>query len=436
MATSDFEVDASRPVAAKCNNDRLFLTLADGREISAPLWWHPFLEKAAAEDRAKIEFELGGVWWPSLDEGISVKAMLLGWKSHDAIDPNRKIQTDVGGQPPFLSAGIPVPSDWDGLKVTPTEPAAKVVRDPDYRSLIHERVSLTYELGRRYLKEFDYDRFFAATDTLQDVGDILHVAKTARWPSDETIGYLWMYGVLQALVVEQEATYQLMQCFKISKHASIEQLLKPIRDLRVSAVGHPSKHDSTDIKGCTFLSHRDFSSRSKFRIVTLQNFDNWVHQTVDVLNLIASQRSALNSYLRSVWCAVKHNPVYDKPVSFSFGDSPKMADELLGLVISGVKTATCGALRDYLAGSNEMPVVGRRDVVMNGEGRSAALIETLEVTIRSFDEVDESFAHDEGEGFRTLAEWRKGHQAYFERNGGFSPDMELVCERFKLVEVL
>ena len=35
-----------------------------------------------------------------------------------------------------------------------------------------------------------------------------------------------------------------------------------------------------------------------------------------------------------------------------------------------------------------------------------------------------------------LADWRKGHQEYFERNGGFSPDMELVCERFKLVEVL
>jgi hypothetical protein len=26
--------------------------------------------------------------------------------------------------------------------------------------------------------------------------------------------------------------------------------------------------------------------------------------------------------------------------------------------------------------------------------------------------------------------------AYFERNGGWSEDLELVCERFKLVEVL
>jgi uncharacterized protein YhfF len=35
-----------------------------------------------------------------------------------------------------------------------------------------------------------------------------------------------------------------------------------------------------------------------------------------------------------------------------------------------------------------------------------------------------------------LAGWRAGHKDYFERNGGFSPDMELVCERFRLVETL
>jgi uncharacterized protein YhfF len=127
---------------------------------------------------------------------------------------------------------------------------------------------------------------------------------------------------------------------------------------------------------------------------------------------------------------------YASAQTFSFGDGPKMADQLLALVIAGTKTATYGALRDFPAGSADMPVVGRRDVVLAGKGNRAAIIETLEVTIRRFEEVDESFAHDEGEGFRTLADWRKSHQAYFERNGGFSPDMELVCERFKLVEVL
>ncbi|WP_295808059.1 ASCH domain-containing protein, partial [uncultured Nitratireductor sp.] len=53
-----------------------------------------------------------------------------------------------------------------------------------------------------------------------------------------------------------------------------------------------------------------------------------------------------------------------------------------------------------------------------------------------FDEIDEDFASDEGEGFGTLPEWREGHRGFFERNGGYAPDMMLVCERFRLVETL
>lgn len=124
------------------------------------------------------------------------------------------------------------------------------------------------------------------------------------------------------------------------------------------------------------------------------------------------------------------------PITFAFGDSPEMAGELLALVLAGTKTATCGALRDFPEGIPDRPLVGRRDVVLDGRGRRAAVIETVEVTIRRFDEVDEAFAHDEGEGARTLQDWRDGHRRYFERNGGFSPDMELICERFRLVEVL
>lgn len=126
---------------------------------------------------------------------------------------------------------------------------------------------------------------------------------------------------------------------------------------------------------------------------------------------------------------------YASAVSFSFGDSPALADKLLALVLAGRKTATCGALHDFGPGKEALPEVGRRDVVLDGQDRRAAVIETVEVTIRRFDEVDAGFARDEGEGDLSLEDWRAGHQRYFERNGGFSPDMQLVCERFRLVKV-
>lgn len=80
-----------------------------------------------------------------------------------------------------------------------------------------------------------------------------------------------------------------------------------------------------------------------------------------------------------------------------------------------------------------MPVIGRRDIALNWEGAPALVIETTEITIRRFCDVDADFALAEGED-ETLEGWQTGHRAYFERNGGWQSDMELVCERFRMIE--
>ena len=121
------------------------------------------------------------------------------------------------------------------------------------------------------------------------------------------------------------------------------------------------------------------------------------------------------------------------PTSFKFGDSRALCDRLTALVRAGAKTATCGALRNFDAG-DELPVVGRRDTVLDWDGNPVLLIETTEVTIHRFRDVPEDFALAEGEG--SFEDWTQGHIDFFTRNGGFDPDMELVCERFRLVEVL
>lgn len=123
---------------------------------------------------------------------------------------------------------------------------------------------------------------------------------------------------------------------------------------------------------------------------------------------------------------------YENAVTFQFGDSSELADELLALVLAGTKTATCGALRDFNE-QEPVPEAGRRDVVLDGSGRPACVIETLSVLIQRFDQVDEAFALAEGEG--PYEAWRDAHIAYFDRNGGYAPDLVLVCERFRMVEV-
>lgn len=118
--------------------------------------------------------------------------------------------------------------------------------------------------------------------------------------------------------------------------------------------------------------------------------------------------------------------------ALTFGDSERLCNRLLALVRSGKKTATCGALRDFGPGGESMPVVGRRDTALSWDGAPALTIETVEVFLSRFCDVEESFALAEGEN-GDLAGWRRDHERYFERNGGFDPEMMLVCERFRLV---
>ena len=126
---------------------------------------------------------------------------------------------------------------------------------------------------------------------------------------------------------------------------------------------------------------------------------------------------------------------YPNSATFKFGDSESLCNWLLNLVREGKKTATCGALGDFEAGNEEMPVVGRRNIALNWDGSPALVIETMEVTYQRFCDVDEEFALEEGEN-DDLGGWRKDHQQYFQRNGGFDNEMILVCERFKVIEVL
>lgn len=126
---------------------------------------------------------------------------------------------------------------------------------------------------------------------------------------------------------------------------------------------------------------------------------------------------------------------YPGAQTFKFGDNARLSAELLALVRSGRKTATCGALRDYPEGSPDTPVVGRKDIALEWDDRAALVIETVEVSTCRYCDVTEDFALAEGEN-ETLEGWREGHRQYFERNGGFDPEMELLCERFRLVEDL
>jgi uncharacterized protein YhfF len=130
--------------------------------------------------------------------------------------------------------------------------------------------------------------------------------------------------------------------------------------------------------------------------------------------------------------------VLQMPEAWGFGYGEKMADELGGLVIKGIKTATCSLFWDYEAGNETLPEVGGLSIILNGRGEPLCIIETTSIIFNPYNAVDAQFAYDEGEGDRSLEYWRKVHWHFFERTCAeigkqLSEEMPLVCERFKVI---
>ncbi|WP_166972974.1 ASCH domain-containing protein [Brevibacterium atlanticum] len=123
------------------------------------------------------------------------------------------------------------------------------------------------------------------------------------------------------------------------------------------------------------------------------------------------------------------------PEAWAFGATADHADELLDLVVSRIKTGTASALWDIEADGESVPEVGELSIILDGQERPRAVIETTAVDTVPFAEVTAEHAWSEGEGDRTLEAWREIHERFWREHGRreFAVDMPVVCERFELI---
>ena len=56
----------------------MWVELADGRVIAAPLAWFPRLLHATLEQRMAVELSPQGLHWDALDEDVSIAGLLAG----------------------------------------------------------------------------------------------------------------------------------------------------------------------------------------------------------------------------------------------------------------------------------------------------------------------------------------------------------------------
>ena len=125
------------------------------------------------------------------------------------------------------------------------------------------------------------------------------------------------------------------------------------------------------------------------------------------------------------------SPTYQGLRTFTFGDSAELADRLAALVLAGVKTGTCSA-----AVHGPDAQVGERQICLNSAGTPVCEIETVAMQTLPFSDVTPEMAALEGEGDLSYAYWRDAHEAYYRREGTWSPDMQVIFETFRVTRIL
>lgn len=123
---------------------------------------------------------------------------------------------------------------------------------------------------------------------------------------------------------------------------------------------------------------------------------------------------------------------------FRVGLSAKNADQGAELILSGTKTSTSSLHCEYEALSKRLPEVDSLSILADGRGAPVCVVQTDEVEVKPFSDVDAQFAYDYGEWDRTLETWREHCWSYYAEQCAYlgitpSEDMLLVCERFSVI---
>ncbi|GAA4926292.1 ASCH domain-containing protein [Streptomyces coeruleoprunus] len=135
-----------------------------------------------------------------------------------------------------------------------------------------------------------------------------------------------------------------------------------------------------------------------------------------------------------------------EPSFYELGFPGPLRDRLVAAVLTGAKVTTTGLVAAYEAEGEPLPAPGDRAALIDSAGRPVAVVEVTEVRVLPLDEVDLRHALDEGEGHRSVAEWRAAHERFWHseemREVLGDPDFtvdgttSVVAERFRVVEVL
>jgi hypothetical protein len=164
--------------------------------------------------------------------------------------------------------------------------------------------------------------------------------------------YLLVYGILQALFIQQDAVENLCQSLVIDY--APDRLLKEIRDVRNDTTGHPTKRGSGKGQAYNFIGRSSLTKRGFDLMTTYPDERRPLFRHVSIESLIKDQRELVQKALTEVLTKLKveeanHRAKYrDQRLEDVFPSTLGYYFEKIGGAINGSEPMDFGTMHIHL----------------------------------------------------------------------------------------
>jgi len=142
-----------------------------------------------------------------------------------------------------------------------------------------------------------WNQLCSSLDVIEDSDLAIDAYLNIEFSKDDGEKYLRLYGLLQALFLQQDAVTNLCESLGLPDNLIANPKLREIRDIRNDSIGHPTKRGN--YKSYHFIS-RVSITKSKFQLISDYENSKTTFRNILIIDLIKEQRKYLLKILKKV----------------------------------------------------------------------------------------------------------------------------------------
>jgi len=142
-----------------------------------------------------------------------------------------------------------------------------------------------------------WNQLCSSLDVIEDSDLAIDAYLNREFSKDDGEKYLRLYGVLQALFLQQDAVTNFCESLGLPNDLITDPKLKEIRAIRNDSIGHPTKRGK--YKSYHYIS-RISITKSKFQLISYYGNNKTTVRAVLVIDLVKEQRKYLSKIFKKV----------------------------------------------------------------------------------------------------------------------------------------